>query len=183
MVDVIGGEPVHRFHVHFEVLDDPAADVVERQGLDVVGALIAHGSNQPHPALAGERENGEEVGLLEVGVELAVDCGTVSLNVGDIEEMAIGATRKASDHSLADARTHAVATGDVGRLAALLPAIGTAKKCDHPVTLITVSDELRPPLDRHPQLLELRDQQPLMLVLWKDVQERIGRQARADLLE
>src|SRR5207302_474242 len=113
------------------------------KGLSAVGALVAHCPYQPHPALAGERENREEVSLLEVGVELAVDCETGSLHVGDIEEMAIGTARKAGAHRLADARMHAVAAGDVGRLAVLLPAVGTAKTCDHAVALVAISEELR----------------------------------------
>jgi hypothetical protein len=97
--------------------------------------------------------------------------------------MAIGAARKVGAHRLADDGPHAVAAGDVGSLAALLPAVGTAKTCGHAVALITVFKELRPSLDDRAQLLEPRDQQPLMLVLRKNVQERIGREARADLLE
>src|SRR5262249_7528237 len=166
-----------------EVLDNPAADVVEGQRLREVGALIAHSPNQTYLALAGEREDREEVGLLDVGVELAIDCETGSLHVGNIEEMAIGAARKGGAHRLADDGPHAVAAGDVGGLAALLPAVRTAKTCGHSVALITVSKELRPSLDDRAQLLEPRDQQPLMLVLRKDVQEGIGRESRADLLK
>src|SRR5947209_19444829 len=54
---------------------------------------------------------------------------------------------------------------------------------DYAVAFIAIADELGAPLDRDAQFFQPRDQQPLMLILRKDLKERIGGQIRGDLLE
>ena len=53
VMDVIGRKPVHLLDVDLEVLDRPVADVFELERIGMVGALVAHGSDQagsPFPA-------------------------------------------------------------------------------------------------------------------------------------
>ena len=77
-------------------------------------------------------------------------------------------------------RAGAVAAGDVARLAGFLLALRAAKAGNHPLALVREADQFGPALDRDAERLQPLDQQPLMLVLREDVQERIGRQVRAD---
>ena len=51
------------------------------------------------------------------------------------------------------------------------------------LALISEAHQFGPALDRDAERLQPLDQQPLMLVLREDLQERIGRQVRADGLE
>ena len=73
MVHVVGGEPVDLLHREPEVLDRTLADVLESEARCALGALIAHRADQPCPARAGEREHAEEIRLVQVDVQLAVD--------------------------------------------------------------------------------------------------------------
>ena len=68
-------------------------------------------------------------------------------------------------------RARPVAAGEIGRLATLLAAIRQAQASDDPASLIDEAQAFRAALDRDAERLEPRNQQPLMLVLRKDVQE------------
>ncbi len=98
--------------------DRPVADIFELQRVGVGGALVAHRADQPRPALAGQREDAEEIGLVEIDMQFAIDGGPGRLDVGDVEDLPIGAARKAGADGLAHDRAGAVAAGDVGRRAA-----------------------------------------------------------------
>lgn len=54
---------------------------------------------------------------------------------------------------------------------------------DDVAAFITVAEELGLPFDRNAKLLQPRDQQPLVLVLGKDLQEGIRSEIGADLFE
>ena len=55
------------------MLDGAVADVVEAQRLGVLGALVAHGADQPRAAVAGQREERQEIGVVEVDMQFAID--------------------------------------------------------------------------------------------------------------
>ena len=104
------------------------ADVLEFQDHPGVGALVAHRADQPGAALAGQREHGQEVGLVEVDVQLAVDRRARRLDVGDIEDLPVGRRRESRRRSpVAHDRAGAVAAGEVGGLAGLLGPAGLAQ--------------------------------------------------------
>ena len=52
-----------------------AADILEFERVGVIGAFVAHRPDQAGASLAGERKHGEEVGLVEIDMQLAVDRG------------------------------------------------------------------------------------------------------------
>ncbi|HKM74317.1 MAG TPA: hypothetical protein VJX94_30370 [Stellaceae bacterium] len=83
------------------MIDRPAADVLELERLGMIGEFVPYDSNETSPAFAGRREDGEEVGFIEVRVQLAFDRGSGRLDVGDIEDLAIGPAAKAGAGSLA----------------------------------------------------------------------------------
>ncbi len=45
-------------------------------------------------ALSGKREDGEEISLVEIDVQFAVQRGTGGIDIGDIKQLPIGAARK-----------------------------------------------------------------------------------------
>src|SRR5271169_559429 len=81
MMHVIGREPIHLLDLDLKVIDRAAADILEPERIGVVGALVSYGSDQTRSAFAGQREDGKEVGLVEVDVQLAVDRATGRLDV------------------------------------------------------------------------------------------------------
>jgi hypothetical protein len=95
MMHAIGREPTHLVDLDLEVVDHAAPDVLEPERTGTVGALVPHGSDQTGTAIAGQREDGEKVGLVEVGVQFAIDGTTGRLDVGDVEDLAIRPTLKA----------------------------------------------------------------------------------------
>jgi hypothetical protein len=180
MMHVIGREPIHLVDLDLKVVDRAAADVLEPERIGLIGAFVPHGSDQTSPAFAGQGEDSEEVGFVEVDMQFAVDRGTGRLDVGDVEDLAIGPAAKAGAESLADQRARAVAAGDVGCLAILFMPIGSAEAGGDAIALVGEADQIRPSLDRDAELLQPLDQQPLVVILREDLQEGIGRQILAD---
>ncbi len=97
--------PIHR----------PALDVVERDR--VIGLLASvHEAHQTQVARTLQREDEEEVGVLDVDVQLVVDERAACVNVGDVEVPLIRAAREFDAELVSDGRRRAVAAGDVRRL-------------------------------------------------------------------
>ena len=183
MMHVVGREPIHLIDLDLEVIDRPAADILEFQRIGMIGALVPHRSDQTSAAFAGQRKDGKEVGFVEVDVQFAVDRGAGRLDVGDIEELAIGPAGKAGAEGLAHQRARAVAAGDVGCLAVLFLPVGSAEAGGDATALVGKAHQLRSSLDRDAELLQPLDQQPLVLVLREDFEKGIGGQILADGLE
>src|SRR5579863_6362007 len=142
MMDVVSREPVDPAHLHLEVIDRPPADVCEFQRVCVVGTLIAHGANQACAALASQRKEPEEIGLIEVDVQLTVERRTCSFDIGDIKHLSVGATDEPRADDLAHARTRAVAPGHKGRLAPLLLAGCAAQPRNDAASSLRVAEQL-----------------------------------------
>ena len=128
-------------------------------------------------------EGREEIGLVKVDMEFAVERAAGGFNIGDIEKLTVTASRKACADRLAHSRAGAVTASDVARLAGFLPALRPLKAGNHPLAFVTEADQFGAALDRDADCFQSIDQQPLMLVLWEDVQKRIRREVRADALE
>src|SRR6516162_7462873 len=137
MMHVIGREPIHLLDLDLEVIDRAVADALELERIGMVGALVPHGSDQTSPAFAGQREDGKEVGFVEVDVQLAVDRGAGRLDVGNIEDLAVGSAGKAGAEALAYQRARPVAAGDVACLAVLLMPVGSAELGDDAIALVS----------------------------------------------
>src|SRR2546421_1004826 len=106
-------------------------------------------------------------------MQLAIERSAGGLDVRDIEEMAVGAARKAGADCFPDSRTRAIAARDVACLTIALLAVRAAQPRQHAVLAIGEADQLGPPLDRDAEGLQPLDQQPLVLALGKDRQERV----------
>ena len=148
MVDVISREPVYLFDFDLEILDDPVADILELKHLSMLGAFVSNRSDQSRTSLSGQRKYGEEIGLLKVGMEFAIQCSAGGFDIRNVEEVAVGTACIPRAHRVPHDRVHAVAAGDVERLACLF-AVRSAQMCDDVTTFIAVSDEFGLPLDRN----------------------------------
>ena len=183
VMDMIGRKPVHFPDIDLQVLDRPIADVMECECIGAVRALVAHGSDKARSPRPGERKNRQEIGLVKVDMEFAVERAAGGFNIGDIEKLTVTASRKACADRLAHSRAGAVTASDVARLAGFLPALRPLKAGNHPLAFVSEADQFGAALDRDADCFQSIDQQPLMLVLWEDVQKRIRREVRADALE
>src|SRR5262249_6109071 len=154
VVDAISREPVDLLDFDLDIVDDPPADILELERISMLGAFASHGADQPRTSCSGQRKYREEVGLLEIGMEFAVDCWAGGLDIRDIEQVLVGAARISRAHCLAHDRVRAIASGDVGCLACFFPAVGPAQTRDDAAAFITVAEEFGPPLDRDAQLFE-----------------------------
>ena len=103
VMDAVGGEPVDPLDVDVDPVEDALGDVVP--GEVVVGLFrlfVANRADEADAATVVEREDGEEVGVVERDVELAVGDRARGLDVGDVEEVRVFAAGKPM---LSDCRT------------------------------------------------------------------------------
>ena len=101
VMDVIGRKPVHFADIDLQVLDRPIADIIECEGIGVVRALVADGPNKARSPLSSEGKDRQEIGLVKVGMELAVERAAGGFNIGDIEKLTVSASGKARAGRLA----------------------------------------------------------------------------------
>ena len=116
-------------------------------------------------------------------MKFSVDWRAAGLNVGDIEDLPIGAAGKSASRDFADARARAVAPGDIARLAILRRSPRKPQPRRHEAALVRESDEFGAALDGNPQLLQPLNQQPFVFVLRKNLQKRIRGKALAEGVE
>ena len=103
MVDTVRREPVHLGARKLHPIHRSALDVIERDR--VIGLLASvHEAHQAQVARTLQREDEEEVGVLDVDVQLVVDDGTARMNVGDVEVSLIGAAREFDAELVSDGR-------------------------------------------------------------------------------
>ena len=130
---------------------------------------------QARTALSCQRKHGQEIGLVEIDMQLAIHRCACGLDVGDVKEVTVGAARKAGADCLPHGRTRAVAADDISRLAVVLLAVRPTQPRQHAALAIGEADQFGPPFDCDAERVQTRNQQPLMLVLGKNMQERVGR--------
>ena len=75
VVHAVGREPVHLADPHFKMTDRPAADIFEFERLRVLGAVVSYSPDQPCAALAGQRKYSQEIGFVEVDMQLPSRAG------------------------------------------------------------------------------------------------------------
>ena len=107
-------------------------------------ASVAHGADEPRAPLALQRKDGEKIGRVQGDVQLAVHRRPARFDVGDVEEMVVGAARETDLQRLAHGRMRAVAAGDVGGLARLDGAVRPLQARDARRRRLLEAQELRP---------------------------------------
>src|SRR5262249_25465084 len=81
MMNMISRKPVYFFDIDLEVLDDPAADILEFERIGAIGAVVTHRPDQSRASLPGERKHGKEISFFEVDVQLTIDCRAGRLDI------------------------------------------------------------------------------------------------------
>src|ERR1700730_7895557 len=104
VMHVIGRKPVDLLDVDLEVADRPVADVFKRQRIGTAGTLVAYRSDQARLSLSGQRKDAQEIGLVEVDVQFAIQRGAGGFDIGDVKELSIGAAGKSGADRLAHDR-------------------------------------------------------------------------------
>jgi hypothetical protein len=147
VMDAIGREPIDRLDLHLQMFDRAIARILEAQILRFARARIAHSADQSRPSFSGQGEHAEEVGFVEVDVQLTVERGSSCLNIGYIEQLPVGSTGKPRAKGLANQRARPVTTGEVGRLADFLVAITAPQLRDDAIGFLVVPEQLCTALD------------------------------------
>ena len=101
MVHAVGREPVHALDVDAHPLDDAPAHVVPGQLLVLVLGVRAHGADEPRATVLLQRKDGEEIARVQGRVQLAVHRRAARFDVGDVEEMIVGAAWEANPQRFA----------------------------------------------------------------------------------
>jgi hypothetical protein len=100
VMNTIGGKPVQLLDFHFEVIDRAVAHVLETERIGVVGSLVPDSPYEARPSPRREREYGQEVSLVQVHMQFAVQRRAGRFDVRDIEDLSIGTARKSGGHRL-----------------------------------------------------------------------------------
>src|ERR1700759_4000337 len=137
------------------------------------GPLITYGADESHATLALQWEDCQEIGFVQIDVDLAIDGRAGGFRVSYIEDLVVGSTWKSRAGGLANHRACAVTSCDVRRFYCFV-AFGTAQLRDDTVTCVSESKQLNRSLDADAKRLQALDEQLLMLVLRKHLNERIG---------
>src|SRR5439155_19496445 len=87
MMHAIRREPVHPRDVNPHPVDDTLADVVPRQLIVLMLALVANGADEPRAPIAVQREHAEKIGPVESDVHLSVHARSAAADVGDAERL------------------------------------------------------------------------------------------------
>ncbi|MND79788.1 hypothetical protein D3C80_715430 [compost metagenome] len=181
MMYAIGRKPVQLLDLHLHVLDGPAADVLEAQGLGVFGAFVAYRADQARATTAGQREHGEEVCLVEVHMQFAVECRAAALYVGDVENLLVSPAGKPGIQGFAHNRPGTIASGQVTGLADFLLTVGQVQRGCYAVCGLLEARQFGVTFHCDTESVQALDQQPFVFVLGENLEKRVGRQAFTDL--
>lgn len=183
VMDVIGREPVDLGDVDFQLFDHARADVSESKALALMQAHVTDRADQPSAPGSRQRKDGQEIGFVQIDMQFAIDGRAAPLDIGDIENVVIGAAGKADPESLANGRTGAIATSKIAGLTGFLAAIGFAQPGRDPCSIIAERQQFGLAFDHDTEGAQPFDQQPLMLVLREYLQKGIAGQTGADSAE
>jgi hypothetical protein len=140
MMNMIGRKPIYFFDIDLEILDDPAADILEVERVGAIGTIFTYCPDQPGAPLPGERKQDEEISRFEINVDITIECRAGCLDVSDIKEMIVGAARKPRANRLAHNRARAVASGNIGCFATLFATARPAQPRDDLSPLVAVPE-------------------------------------------
>ena len=110
---------------------------------------LSHSADETHTSVVFQREDGQEVRRVQPDVHLAVHHRSARLDVGDIEEMVVGAARK-TDRTAPRARAERAPSqpatiGGLARLVAVRRHASSAR--DDAAAVLLEPEQLRLPLD------------------------------------
>jgi hypothetical protein len=94
MVDAIARKPVYSLDIEAKVLDGFALHGVETQFGGIALRQIANRSNQTYVSLSLEWEENNEVSILDIDFEVAVDGLAACHYIGDVKETGVRPARK-----------------------------------------------------------------------------------------
>jgi hypothetical protein len=160
VVHVVRREPVYAADVEPQASQDSLAYLGPAELLAFLLGLGPNGADQPDVPFFLEREDADEVALVDRDVQLAIQERPARLHVGDVEQVLVGAARVADAELLADGGVRAVAAGQECGLARRPLQIG-----HNAAVRLLEADEPDAALDLHAQLFESIDQEALVLVL------------------
>ena len=188
VMDAVGGEPVDALDVDVDPVEHAFGDVVPGEIVaGLFGLFVANGADEADAAVVVQRKDGEEVGVVERDVKLAVGDGAVGDDVGDVEEVRVLAAGEADIERLPHDRAGAVAAGKKSTAAGLLRAVGEAKTGgDRGVGGsggFGEGEKLGGALDGNSKLGEVADEERFVLVLRIDEGEGKGAEAAAEVAE
>src|SRR6185437_1013231 len=188
VVDAVRGEPVHALDVDLNPVEDALGDVVPGKiVIGLFGLFVANGADKTDAAVVVQREDGEEVGVVESDVEFAIGDAAGRSDVCDVEEVAVLAAGEADVEPLPHDGAGAVAAGEEAAAANLPGAVGQAQAggdgfvgC---VGGLGEGEKFGRAFDRNSKLGEVADEQRLVLVLRVDEGEGKGAEAAAEAAE
>ncbi len=183
VMDMIGREPVHPADLDVHPFEHRGADVRPAQAVLPGLRFRPHGADQARRAFGLQREDPEEVGLVQGDVQLAVHYRTFGLDIRHIEQLGVGPAGEAGAQLLSHGRAGAVASGEVGDRAGPPAPVGALELGAHRLGGLAETDQLHRPLDGHAGLLQPLDQQPLVLVLGEHQHMGEGADPLADVAE
>ena len=111
------------------------------------GRLRAYGADEPHASRAFHRKDCEEVRIIECDVELAVGDRAARLDIGDVEEVRIGAAEERGAESLPDPGVSAIAAREEHHLARFGRAAVPGQLHTHRRTGVCEAGDRGPALD------------------------------------
>ena len=175
VMHVIGGEPVDPLRRHLEVARSRGRSRPQTQ---LLRGSARSSRTVPIRRARPRRPAGTPPGSPPRRGRCAVPRRTraAAVDVGDIEHLPVGAAGEAGAQRLAHERARPVAAGEVGRLAGFLRPSGPRSRARMRRPVVAEAVQLRPALDRHAERRQPLEQQPLVLVLRKDLQKRVGRE-------
>ena len=141
--------------------------------------VVAYEADEARVSLALQREQQDELRLVQRSVQLPVHLRATRLDVRDVEEMLVRAAGESDAERLARGRVRAVAARKVRGLESLLGSVGVTKTRHDTGAGVFESQELDGALDFHALAFKPLDQDALVLVLRENQRIREGAQAGA----
>jgi hypothetical protein len=83
------------------VFDRPIADIFKLECIGPVSALVPHGSDEAGSPFPGQREYPQEIGLVEIDVQFAIERRASRFDIGDVEDLPVSTSRKACANRVA----------------------------------------------------------------------------------
>ena len=191
VMDAVGGEPVDVLDVNVDPVEDAMGDVVPGDvgslSFGLLGLIVANGAYEADATVVVEGEDGEEVGVVEGDVELAIGDRAARLDVGDVEEVRVLAAREADVERLTDDGAGAVAASEEGAAAGLLGAVSEAEEGGDGGAGVSgrfgEGEEFGGAFDRDAECGEMPDEERFVFVLWVDEDEGEWAEAAAEVAE
>ncbi len=128
-------------------------------------ALVAHRADQSGMAFPFQRENRQEVGLVEIDMQLAVKSRSRAVHIGDIKHLLIGPARKAGADALSDERTGSVTPGEITDFEGFFRSARASDRGGDMVAVIAEPKKFGLPFDDDAQRFEPLDEQLFVLIL------------------